>query len=215
MDYFLDYLIKKSNIDNNEYFNYKQPKPKEHKTGFVYDKIVEPTLKDYVVFDFETTGLSPINDKIIEIGAIKVIDNGIVGTFNVLVNPERRIPPFIEQKIHITNKMVADKDTIHTVLPQFLEFIEHLPLVAHNARFDMSFLINNALLLGYKIENPALDTCGLSRIYNSECKSHSLGNLCSYFNIDLTNAHRAYYDVIATNEIYKIIRERYYATLAK
>ena len=209
MDDFLNFLIKKSDIKKNEYYNYRQKNNTTAKSTVSYEKINEPILTSYVVFDFETTGLSPFNDKIIEIGAIKVIDNEIVGSFNMLVNPERTIPPFIEQKIHITNKMVQNKETIHKVLPLFIDFIEQLPLIAHNARFDMSFLINNANILGYNIKNPALDTCGLSRKYNKECKSHSLGNLCNYFGIELNNAHRAYFDVMATNELYKILQHKH------
>ncbi len=210
MDSFLDYLVKKSDISNNEFFNYRPSRDKKQKALPVsYTKLTVPEAKSYVVFDFETTGMKPGINAIIEIGAIKVINGETAGIFNTLIDPEQYIPPYISTITHITNSMIQGKRTIKEVLPDFISFCSDLPLIAHNARFDMSFLISNAKKQGYEIHNPVLDTLYLSRKYNKECEKHNLAYLTSFFNIDLKNAHRAYFDALATNEIYKIIQKKY------
>lgn len=212
MHEFIKYLIKKSDIRKNEYYAYNHKKEKKtvSENKLNYNKILEPKINSYVVFDFETTGLSPKNDMIVEIGAIKV-DNGIIiGSFNELINPQRAIPPFISQKINITNEMVKDKRKIDTVLPEFIEFIEDYPLMAHNAKFDMSFLMENSLKFGFKPQNSVLDTLYLSRKYLKDAERHSLTYLTQFFGIEHKNAHRAYADALALYEIYKIIREKYF-----
>lgn len=215
----LNYFIKKSDLQKDEYFKYRQSSRK--KTALnkkaVYEKktissVTELTkdivYKDYIVFDFETTGLSPEKNNILEIGAVKVSNGKIIDKFDTLVNPNAFIPPYLEQKINITNEMVADKPYIEDIFNDFVTFLEDYVLIAHNARFDMSFLLINAENLGYEINNKVLDTLKLSRQAFPEFKSHSLGNLCNYLDIDLTSAHRAYYDALATNELYKKICEK-------
>lgn len=211
MDNFLDFLVKKADLNNNEYFNYKKTKPDTAEKSKVplYDKILEPSARDYVVFDLETTGMKPFSNKIIEIGAVKVIKGEITDTFSSLVNPGAFVPPYISNITHITNEMLRGERYIEEVLPDFVDFIENLPLIAHNARFDMSFLITNAARLNIKMENSVIDTLYLSRKYNKECEKHNLAYLTEFFNIKLENAHRAYYDALATNELYKIIQRKY------
>lgn len=210
MDEFLDYLIKKSDI-HKEFSVKKTPMQKQNST---YKKITTPTVNSYVVFDFETTGMNFSSNRIIEIGAVKVIDNKITDIFNQLVNPEQHISDYIADIVHITNNMVMDCPTIVSILPEFLDFIGELPLVAHNARFDMGFLIANAQRLGYDVNNCVLDTLSLSRKYNKDCAKHNLNYLTKHFNIQLDNAHRAYYDALATCTLYKIIQERYENTIS-
>ncbi len=210
MDSFLDYLVRKSDIRKNEYFNYRQP-PQRPVQKQSYEKITEPTAESYVVFDLETTGMNAEVNRIIEIGAIKVIDNDITGTFNTLINPEQYIPQNIRRLVHITNNMVADKPAIDTVLPMFCDFIGELPLIAHNAPFDMGFLLANCRRENIVINNPVIDTLHLSRKYNRECEKHNLAYLTDYFDINLKNAHRAYFDALATCELYKIIQQKFYA----
>ena len=211
MDNFLDYLVKKSDINKNEYFNYRKTSHITEKNNkpFVYEKILEPVVNDYVVFDFETTGMKPGSNNIIEIGAVKVIKGEISGIFNTLINPEQFIPHYISNITHISNDMVADKETIYEILPKFVDFIGDLPLIAHNAVFDMSFLLTNAKKQHITINNPVLDTLYLSRKFNKECEKHNLAYLTKYFNIKLDNAHRAYFDALATNQVYKHIQQKY------
>ena len=113
----------------------------------------------YVVFDIETTGFSPVTNRIIEIGAVKVEHGEITERFSTFVNPQVPIPFHIEKLTSINDSMVMDADTIEVVLPQFLEFVGDAILVAHNANFDVSFIKENA-----KRGNPCgLYLCGHSR----------------------------------------------------
>ena len=105
-------------------------------------------LRDsYVVFDIETTGFSPVKNRIIEIGAVKVVEGKIVDRFSTFVNPRVPIPFRIEQLTSINDEMVMDAPGIEEVLPEFLKFCEGTIFVAHNANFDMSFIMENAAQL--------------------------------------------------------------------
>ncbi|HBA51189.1 MAG TPA: PolC-type DNA polymerase III, partial [Lachnospiraceae bacterium] len=103
---------------------------------------------DYVVFDIETTGFSPVNNRIIEIGAVKVSGGKVTDRFSTFVNPQVPIPFEIEKLTGIRDDMVTDAPLIEEVLPKFLDFCEGCALVAHNAGFDMSFILENARRLG-------------------------------------------------------------------
>ena len=215
MDAFLDYLIKKSDVSKEfSIKGHSSKKKRISEDSLNYKKISIPSVESYVVFDFETTGMNPIVNRIIEIGAVKVIDNNIVDSFSQLINPMQYITTRISNVVNITNDMVEDCPIIEDVLPNFLEFIADFPLVAHNARFDMWFLINNAHRLGYEVNNVVLDTLLLSRKFNEDCIKHNLNYLTKHFNVKLEHAHRAYYDALATCSIYKIIQSRYKNTLA-
>lgn len=152
--------------------------------------------KGVVVFDLETTGLSPLVDKIIEIGAIKVLPNS-VDCFSTLVNPEIKIPESTI-KIHgITNLMVENSGIIEEHLPDFMEFIENLPLVAHNAKFDIGFIVIN--LNKFNIEVPDSNvycSCQYSRSVFPESKNYKLTTLATTFEIEAEQSHRATDDAI-------------------
>jgi DNA polymerase-3 subunit alpha (Gram-positive type) len=215
---FLEHLVKKSEISaGTEYFNYKpsvkRPRAKRTEQSaeakHIYTSLNDsPLVSSYVVFDLETTGLNPSANTIVEIGAVKVKNNEVCDSFSMLVNPCQYIPAYLSQKIHITNTMVADKPKLNVVLPMFISFIEDLPLVAHNAAFDMSFLLNGCSRMNIALDNPVIDTLTLSRRYLKECKRHNLAYLTDHFNISLKNAHRAYYDADATQKIFEIIKAR-------
>lgn len=203
MNDYMNFFLKKSDINKNEFYNYN-PKRISKKNKIEYKKITEPVLDRYVIFDFETTGLSPYDDSIIEIGAIKVLNKEIIGEFNELVDPQRPIPPFISNKVHITDEMVRGKRIISEVLKDFAEFIEDYTLIAHNADFDMRFLIKGLKNMGLNCKNPAVDTLYLSRKYLN-LEKNNLRFIARYYGIELKNAHRAFADVSALYEIYKII----------
>jgi DNA polymerase-3 subunit alpha (Gram-positive type) len=216
MDDFLDFLVKKTDIQNNEYFNYKQRETTRAKTTAVQNKaesvftyLDEPTESSYCVLDFETTGGSPAVNKIIEIGAVKVIDGKAVDKFSTLVNPKQYIPYYISSKVHITNAMVSGAPTIDSVLPQLVNFIGSDTIIAHNARFDIGFLERNLLENNISMQNNVIDTLKMSRKYNSECERHNLAYLTNFFGIELKNAHRAYFDAYATHKLYEIIRKKF------
>ena len=122
-------------------------------------------LRDsYVVFDIETTGFSPVHNKIIEIGAVKVKDGRITDRFSTFINPKVPIPFAIEKLTSINDSMVADAPEIETVLPQFLSFCEDAVLVAHNASFDTGFIRENARRLFLPADFTYLDTMIMSRV---------------------------------------------------
>ena len=106
----------------------------------------------YVVFDIETTGFSPLNNRIIEIGAVKVRGGVIQEKFSTFVNPEVPIPFRIEQLTGINDNMVLGAPVIGKVLSEFLEFCKGASLVAHNASFDVSFIARNAQVCGLEFD---------------------------------------------------------------
>ena len=130
---------------------------------------------DFVVFDIETTGFSKINDKIIEIGAVKISKGEITERYSTFVNPQIPIPYEITQLTTINDDMVAQAPVIEEVLPEFLEFCKGAVLVAHNAAFDMGFIIN-AQMLGLNHKFTYIDTVGLSESVPNLSR-HKLNNV--------------------------------------
>lgn len=157
---------------------------------------------NFVVFDVETTGFSSREDKIIEIGAIKIIDGEITDKFGVLIDPGRSLDPEIIKLTGITNNQLAGQPTIEEVLPDFKEFIKDSVLVAHNAEFDIGFLNQNFRDCNIDFTNPYIDTLEISRLLNPNVRSHSLGNIAKRIGVSLENAHRAVDDAMATAEIF-------------
>ena len=129
----------------------------------IIDSKGQSLMDSYVVFDIETTGFNSVNDRIIEIGAVRVIGGEIKETFSEFVNPECPIPYKITQLTTITDGMVKDAGTIEEILPQFLKFCEGSVLVAHNAGFDTGFIHENAKRLNLPYDYTVVDTLGLAR----------------------------------------------------
>ena len=146
---------------------------------------------EFVIFDIETTGLSPVNCKITEIGAVLMRNGEIVDTFNTFVNPGVHIPENITALTSITDEMVADAPDISKALPRFFEFVGDRILIAHNANFDIGFIRVAAEELKLPFANTYIDTVALSRYLNSELKNHKLDTLAKYFNLGDFNHHRA------------------------
>ena len=157
---------------------------------------------DFVVFDIETTGFSPINNRIIEIGAVKVSGGVIVERYSTFVNPKTPIPFEIERLTGINDSMVMDSPEIEEILPQFLAFCGDAVLVAHNANFDMSFIKENALRQGIHREFAYVDTVGIARILLPNQAKHTLDAVAKTLGISLENHHRAVDDAEATAEIF-------------
>lgn len=165
-------------------------------------------LRDsYVVFDIETTGFSPIQNKIIEIGAVKVVDGEITDRFSHFVNPKEPIPFRIQELTSITDDMVKDADEIEVVLPAFMKFCEGSVLVAHNAGFDTSFIEENCSRQGIAYDATVVDTLSLARMLMTDMAKFGLANLCKKFNISLENHHRAIDDAEATGKVFLKLME--------
>lgn len=164
----------------------------------------EQTLADatYVVFDIETTGLSVINNKIIELAGVKMQDGKVVDKFETFVNPHEKIPYHISQLTHITDEMVVDAPELEDVLPKFIEFVGNAVLVAHNARFDMGFIQESCKRQGLPVlPNPVLDTLELARVQYPTMKNHRLNTLSDKFKVSLDNHHRAVDDSAALGQV--------------
>ena len=156
----------------------------------------------FVVFDLETTGLSADNDKITEIGAVKIENGKITDRFSTFVNPERPIPPRIVELTSITDEMVADAPKIEEILPKFFDFCKDYVLVAHNATFDTGFIKKAAADMGMNYNFPHLDTLMLARGLYPELGNHRLSTLNKALGVPLLHHHRAVDDANATAEIF-------------
>ncbi|KHO62509.1 DNA polymerase III PolC [Thermoanaerobacter sp. YS13] len=163
----------------------------------------EATLEDeFTVFDIETTGLSNINDEIIEIGAVKIKEGKIIDTFETFVNPQIPISSFITKLTGIDGSMVKDAPSIEEILPKFLEFASNSVLVAHNANFDVSFIKSKAKKFNLNVNNAVLDTLELSRHLYKDLKNYKLDTLSEHLQVKLEHHHRAVDDARATAEIF-------------
>lgn len=158
--------------------------------------------QSFVVFDIETTGFSNTNDKITEIGAVKIQDFKVVDRFSELINPERDISYKIQELTGITNDLVKDKPTIEEVLPRFMDFIEDSVLVAHNAEFDTGFIAEKCRQMDIEYNSECVDTLMLARVLLPDLKRHRLNVVAKALGIPLLNHHRAVDDAEATANIY-------------
>ena len=183
--------------------------------GYIVDDLKEiavhagdQTLDDtYIVFDIETTGLSAIKDKIIEIGAVKVEKGVITDHYSTFVNPGLPIPYKITKLTQIDDSMVKDARDITRVLPEFLEFVGDAVLVAHNASFDVGFIEQNCRYQDIVPDFVSVDTVALSRVLLPGLSKYQLHIVAKALDVSLENHHRAVEDAEATAEIFvKLIR---------
>jgi DNA polymerase III subunit epsilon len=176
-----------------------------------FDELSAPIFDvTFCVFDVETTGGSPRDCAITEIGAVKYRSGEEIGSFSTLVDPGSPIPPFITVLTGITQAMVFGAPRIDSVLPAFLEFAGESVLVGHNVRFDMSFVTSETKRLGYPVpQNPTVDTVALARrLLGSEVRNLRLGTLASHFRSPVTPIHRALDDAKATAHVLHSLLER-------
>ena len=171
-----------------------------------------------VVFDIETTGFSPTRDRIIEIGAVKVIEGKIVDRYSSLVNPDVPIPFKIENITGINDEMVMGAPMIDVILPEFLKFCEGCILVAHNASFDVGFIQTKAEEQGISTHFTVIDTVGLARMLLPNISKYKLNVVAKALNVSLEHHHRAVDDAEATAEIFvkfiAMLKDREITTLA-
>ena len=184
--------------------------------GLIQNEKGQKIDSEYVVFDIETTGLSPTNNRIIEIGAVRIKDGRIQDTFSEFVNPEVPIPYTITKLTSITDAMVQNAPTIEVILPKFLEYIGDASVVAHNATFDTGFIRENAKRLGLVFDSTIVDTMTLAHILLPELGKYTLDRLCKQFGVVNEHHHRACDDA-ATAEIFvkmiKMIKEKGITTI--
>ena len=156
----------------------------------------------FVVFDIETTGFSPVNDNITEIGAV-LVENGVIKeNFSTFVNPEMDISYEVQGLTGITNEMVEDAPKLEEALRDFMKFAEGAVLVAHNADFDTGFIAEKCKVVGLEYNHAKIDTLMLSRVLLTNLKRFTLDKVCKELNVTLSGHHRAVNDAAATAEIF-------------
>lgn len=186
--------------------------------------------KDYVVLDLETTGLSPLEDRIIEIGAIKVQDNQEVGRFSSFLRPEKYqylrfnsqekdfvfingkkatyLSPFISSLTHITNQDLKDAKGEKEVLSSFLDFLGDSVIVGHNVNFDIDFLYQARMRkFSLPLSNDFVDTLRISKSVRKRMQHRTLEDLCELYGIDDSKAHRALEDALMTKQVLSSMKE--------
>lgn len=156
--------------------------------------------KSFIAFDLETTGFAP-PCRIIEIGAVKVVNGKIVDQYQSFVNPCCIIPANITRLTGIEQGMVCGAPTIEEVLPQFMHFIENYPLAAHNASFDMKFINHEARKLGLPLSNKIIDSLSLSRRHFPGLKNHKLNTVALHIGVVNQGEHRGLYDAMVVAQI--------------
>jgi DNA polymerase-3 subunit epsilon len=159
----------------------------------------------YAIIDIETTGGSAHLEKITEIAIYQHDGNEITDEYVSLVNPERNIPYFITNLTGITNEMVEDAPRFYEIAKKIIELTEGRIFVAHNARFDYSFVRQEYKSLGFNYKRSILDTVALSRKLLPGHKSYSLGNICDDLSISINGRHRAAGDALATVHLFEIL----------
>lgn len=207
--------------------------PRKRRTGYEELTFSNITPKgkypEFVVFDTETTGLSPAKDRIVELSAIRFVNGIPTEIFETFINPEREISPETTAINHITNDMVADAPTISKVLPSFEAFVGKSPLVAHNLEFDIKFLYYSGSII---TDTPRkyYDTLAQSQKmlkkmkhkYNREYGiweqdydkdwdviDYKLGTVAEYFDITFPCQHRASGDAMVAGKVFlKLIEKK-------
>ncbi|MFF2887043.1 PolC-type DNA polymerase III [Paenibacillus sp. NPDC057967] len=163
--------------------------------------------RSFTVFDFETSGLDPKNDRVIEMAAIRVVNGEIASEFSTLVQYDGKLAPKITELTGITDDMTAygmDEDTAFRILNRMI--VGDQVLVAHNAQFDLSFLHHSLMrIAGRSFRNDFIDTLTISR--ERHVYPHTLKDMCDRYAIPLVGGHRALNDVIACWELFRTLDE--------
>ena len=174
------------------------------------EELTIPEFDSFVAFDIETTGTNGAASgdgeaKITEIGAVRVVNGEVVGTFDELANPGRKIVPRIAQLTHITDEMVADKPPVDDVIKAFHEFAGDSILVGHNIKSsDLRYITKAAAKAGVHFGMPFLDTYILAKQFkeNMGWENVKLSTLSSYYGVEHKEVHRAWSDAEVNVHIY-------------
>ena len=178
--------------------------------ALIEDAADYPVNGELIVFDIETTGLSAKDERITEIGAVKLVNLEVTDEFHTFVNPGKPIPDNITQITGIDDDMVKDAPLEGQAVRKFVEFCGasgHAPLIAHNAAFDTGFIRESCRRTGIPYSFTAVDTVKLCRAAVPGNKSHSLGAMAKFYRLGEFNHHRALDDAKVLARIFKKIIE--------
>jgi DNA polymerase III subunit epsilon len=159
----------------------------------------------YAIIDIETSGGSPVTEKITEIAILLHDGQRVVNEFTTLINPEKKIPYFITSLTGISNEMVAESPKFYEVARKIIELTDNCVFVAHNVSFDYQFIRNEFKRLGYEYTREKLCTVQLSRKMIPGLPSYSLGKLCNHLDIKIYKRHRASGDALATSKLFELL----------
>lgn len=165
-------------------------------------------MKQYTVIDLEMTGLSAKTDKIIEIGAVRMVEGTVAETYAQLVNPKMKLPDRITLLTGITDEMLLAGKEEDEAIEDLLTFLGEDVLVGHNIRFDYGFLKQWAVNHRRSLEARACDTLKIARALLPQEQPKKLEALCAYFGIERKNAHRALDDAIETAYVFEALQKR-------
>jgi len=164
-------------------------------------------LNRYVLLDLETTGATPLKDRITEIALIRFENGQEIDRWQTLVNPQTNIPDFIQSLTGITNEMVEDAPTFEQVAGKLLDYLDDAVMCAHNVRFDHGFLKAEFKRIGITLKQKVLCTVKLSRKLYPQYKSHGLSAIIERHNLICTQRHRAMGDVEVMAQFIALAKE--------
>lgn len=163
----------------------------------------------YIALDLETTGLSPKSDRILEIGAVRVVNGIVEERCSTLIDPRMEIPEKVTELTGITQDMVAGMPEIKDVVAGLVAFCGDLPLLGHNIMFDYRFVKHSAVNSGLTFEAEGMDTLKISRALLADLPSRSLQSLRLHYGIPQENAHRALDDALTTHLLYQRLKREH------
>ena len=197
-------------------YQYIKPEPCEFTEQINFFTLDEKTKNKYllentfVVYDLETTGISPETCKIIDIGAFKIVEGKIVEKFCTFVNPECEIPKEASKVNRITNTMVEGCPTIEMALPDFYKFCYGSIIVGYNnIGFDDLFINKEGKRLLYNFDNKRDDAFNIAKSNIGGLRNYKLSTVCQELNVPLIDAHRAANDALATAKLFIKLAEKY------
>ena len=155
----------------------------------------------WVIFDFETTGLSAKANEIIEIGALKYHQGECIDKFHSMVKPEKGVPERITRITGIDASMVKDAPPLEDIFREFLKFIRGSILFAHNMSFDKSFLLKACESVSFTLNYPFYCTMKMARFILPNLERHNLDTVAEHYNISFTERHRSIGDVEVTAQL--------------
>lgn len=158
---------------------------------------------DYTVIDIETTGLSPLWNEIIELGAIRYRNGSAMEEFQTFVKCSAPLDPFISDLTGITDEMLSNAPDIRNAIREYIDFIGNDIIIGHNIGFDINFIYDACIkYIGRPFSNDYINTVRLANKLLPDLGSKTLSSICCHYGISLNGAHRALHDCVLTNDVY-------------